>query len=222
VMEHLPHGAVPLLRRLRRGRSTPWYSPEFLRLARRRISCRPSRGGPFPSSYIGSLYGSARAGYYVFCMEWDNKLASAFGLEMAFPFLDRDLIQFMIGVPGEYHARLGVPKRLLREAMRGIVPAAILDRTWKADFTHLVNNGMDREFIDLLDCLESSGRAAELGYLNRSRLRETLVPLREQLLRPDCVATWQLSDVLALELWLQAFFSAPAPPGSAAKPAGVC
>ena len=153
-------------------------------------------------------------------MEWDNKLGNSYGLDMAFPFLDRDLIQFMMAIPGEVQADQGVPKALIRRAMRGVVPEPILGRKWKADYTHVVNEGMAGEYLELIDCLESSGRAIEWGYLEKSVLRETLSPLRERLQRTDCQAAWQLSDLLGLELWLQAFFDfgPPAPPSWARPP----
>ena len=206
LTEHLPGPLITLLRGLRRGRNAPWYSDAFLRRARHRFWSRPVTRTPFASAYAASLYESVRGGYYVFCMEWNNKLAAMQGVEMAYPFLDRDLIQFMMAIPGEVHARNGVPKAILRQAMRGIVPGSILDRKWKADFTHLVNAGMNREFLDLVRCLETGRRATELGYLKERVLKEELGSLRAGLQRSDCRANWKLADLLALELWLQAFF----------------
>ena len=83
--------------------------------------------------------------------------------------------------------------------------------SWKLVPT--VNRGMAAEYLELVDCLESSGRATEWGYLEKNVLRETLSPLRDRLQRTDCQATWQLSDLLGLELWLQAFFDATPPDG---------
>ena len=207
VRESLPDTLVQLLRRLRRGRDGPWYSETFRNRAHQRLRERLMTGSRFPTAYASSLYETARAEYHLFCMEWNNKVAAMHGLEIAFPFLDRELIQFMIAIPGEIHARGGVPKALLRQAMRGVVPAPILCRQWKADFAHLVNAGMDQEYPQLVECLQSGGRATALGYLRQTVLEEELAPLRAGLQRANCRAAWLLSDLLSLELWLQAFFS---------------
>jgi hypothetical protein len=65
--------------------------------------------------------------------EADEKLASGCAIESVTPFLDRDVIAFLMSIPGETQTRNGVPRALLRDAMRGIVPDAILRRRWCAD-----------------------------------------------------------------------------------------
>ena len=221
VMTFAPSTLVPMLRRLRRRKISPWYTTRFRRHSLQRLMGRPMRTTQFPSAYANSLYETANAGYYVFCMEWNNKLAAAYGLEMTFPFLDRDLIRFMLAIPGEVHAPEGVPKGLFRDAMREVVPAPILGRTWKADFTHLVNEGVDQEFAHVIDCLEEKALAVKMGYVHGARLREVLAPLRERLQRPDCVAAWHLTDLLGLELWLQTFFGNEQSGGSTSVKTGM-
>jgi asparagine synthase (glutamine-hydrolysing) len=139
-------------------------------------------------------------------MEWNNKVAAMHGLEMAFPFLDRDLISFLMAIPGEVSTHQGVPKALLREGMRGVVPKTILKRRWKADFTSLVNEGLDKAYPRLIQNLDR-GRSVELGYLKGEVLKAKLVSFRGQLKGPSSETAWALSDLLGLEIWLQTFFS---------------
>ena len=47
-------------------------------------------------------------------MESNDKAAAMYGMEMAFPFLDRDLLSFLMAIPGEMQTWNGVPKALLR------------------------------------------------------------------------------------------------------------
>ena len=206
VRYHIPERLVPLLRRLRCTKDGPWYSQAFRRRARKGHRRCPVTSNRFSTAYARSTYEGIRIGHYVFSMEWCNKVATMHGLEMAFPYLDRDLVQFMIGIPGEVHAHNGVPKALLREAMRGIVPELILRRKWKADFTHRVNEGVAYEYPKMVDCLESGRRATELGYLKRAGLKEKLASLRAGLKRPDAEAAWLLGDFVSLEMWLKRFF----------------
>ena len=76
-----------------------------------------------------SLYVEARSKYHVHCMEWNAKTAARFGLDAAIPFMDRDLVAFLMSVPGEIQNRDGVPRALLRAAMRGVLPEAVRQRT---------------------------------------------------------------------------------------------
>jgi asparagine synthetase B (glutamine-hydrolysing) len=60
----------------------------------------------------------------------DDQMLGAFGIEARAPFTDPDVVDFVLSLPPE--SRVG--KRLLKEAMRGLVPDAILDRTDKRGF----------------------------------------------------------------------------------------
>ena len=113
----------------------------------------------------------------------------------------------MMAIPGEMHAPGGIPKGLLRAAMRGIVPDPVLDRRWKADYTHVVNHEVNRNYAELIDYLESSGKAMDMGFLERSMLKKKLGSLKAGLQKSNCLAAWCLSDLVGLELWLETFHS---------------
>ncbi|MBI4588186.1 MAG: hypothetical protein HY725_05065 [Candidatus Rokubacteria bacterium] len=206
VKYSVPGPLVPFLRRLRPGPDRPWYAERLRRRAGGRRSKQTDVGMASATAHARSLYEQATSSYHVLCMEWDNKVAAMHGLDMAFPFLDRDLLVFLMEIPGEIQTWQGVPKAILREAMRGVLPEAIRERRWKADFTHRVNEGMARDFPRLVRCLESDGTAVKLGYLRKGALKSELERLRDRIRGPDSEISWSLSDLLALELWLQVFF----------------
>lgn len=211
IKYHVPDALVPLLRRLRSKtvRDTPdrpWYTEEFRDRIRQCASGQTLVRGPFATAHARSLYQEARSRHHVQCINWNNNVAAMHGIEIAFPFLDRDLISFLMGIPGEVQAWKGVPKAILREATRGVLPDAIVARTWKGDFTHVVNEAMSREYPRLVHCLEEGGMAIGLGYVKGEVMREELARLRDGIRGPDCGITWSLSDLLGLELWLQVFF----------------
>ncbi len=60
----------------------------------------------------------------------DDAMLGAFGLEARAPFTDPEIVEYGLGLPDE--ERIG--KRHLREAVRGIVPDAIIDRRDKVGF----------------------------------------------------------------------------------------
>lgn len=60
----------------------------------------------------------------------DEQMTAAFGLEAIAPFTDDRVVSFVLNLPPE----LRVGKKLLKQAMKGIVPDAILNRTDKRGF----------------------------------------------------------------------------------------
>ena len=202
---HVPDVLVPWWRRVRARRCSPWYSASFRSRVSRRASTGSARRLRFPSAHVQCLYEQARSGSHVQCMEWNNKIAATQGLEAAFPFLDRDLISFLMSIPGEMQTYNGVPKALLREAMQGVLPNAIIRRTWKADFTHLVNDGWAQDLPRLLHWLRPDAAAIKMGYLIGDVIRAELSRLQSRISDSNCRAAWHLSNILGLELWLRAF-----------------
>jgi asparagine synthase (glutamine-hydrolysing) len=207
MMEYLPSSLVRPLRWIRgavapRPRHVGWYSKEFRRL--------PVASMPLPhdtaSAHSWSLYVEVRSRYHVACMEWNDKIAAAAGVDMAFPFLDRDLLSFLIATPGEMQSPEGIPKALLREAGHRMVPEAVTGRRWKADFTTLVNQGMINDYRELVRMFQSDCMIVDRGYVSRVALEKELARAREALRGSSCEASWALRDLLGLELWLRQFF----------------
>lgn len=56
------------------------------------------------------------------CLRAEDRQTSAFGLENFLPFFDHRLVEFMFRIPGKFKIRDGVTKRLLRLAMKGVLP----------------------------------------------------------------------------------------------------
>ena len=211
VRHHVPRAALPLLKAVRRRlvppeHPRPWFTDTFLRRALRNANSPADFGGGFHSAHAKSLYLEARSKYHVHCMEWNNKCAALHGLETAFPFLDRDLIAFLMAVRGDVQNRDGVPRMLLREAMAGILPDAVRRRTWKADFSETINRGVGQDLDRVGTSLLHGSLAARMGYLDERRLAAALPRLAAEVQGPTCVAAWDVADLFALEVWLQVFF----------------
>ncbi|MBI4500158.1 MAG: hypothetical protein HY700_03255 [Gemmatimonadetes bacterium] len=209
---HVPDLFVPPLKWVRSRLARPvrarsWFSDRFLKQSLRFAHQPASFGRWFHSAQAQAIYLEARSKYHVHCMEWENKAAALFGQDAAFPFLDRDLISFLMAVPGDIQNRHGVPRAMLRAAMQHILPPSVAQRNWKADFTQLVNAGLERDYAHIAGTLTERSLAVGLGYLDRDRLRGELNEVMNQLRGPECVAGWELADLFALELWLQLFLS---------------
>ena len=206
MKHHIPNCVGQYLRNIRVARHRPWYSSSFLSRAHQQNSNGSTRHRSFGSAHIQNLYEEARSGYYVHSLEWNNKVAAREEMEVAYPFLDRDLIAFLMTIPGDLQTHQGIPKTILREAMHEVLPELIKRRTWKANFTHLVNEGIQKDLPRLLQYLELNPMAIKRGYLKENFVQTWFPRLQNQMCSSSCEAAWRFSDVLGLELWLRAFF----------------
>jgi asparagine synthase (glutamine-hydrolysing) len=208
---HLPEGALAAARRARRRRravfESPWYTARFRALLSERAS---HAGQPTPDGtrHAAAIYQQSRLGYHVQCMEWNARVGAMHGLEVAFPYLDCALIQFLMSIPGEIQSHDGVPRGLMRQAMRGTVPEAIIDRRSKGEFTQLTNQSIDDDFAAIAELLGPSAWAVRLGYIEGPVLWKLLPEWRAAIRRADdAVLTNRIVDLCGLELLLREFFS---------------
>ena len=211
-----PDALVSTLRSLRKRfrpatALRPWYTDAFRALAAvERVG--HDADPPAASAHARALYREARSPYHALCMEWNDKTAAMHGLEIAFPFLDRDLIAFLMAIPGEMQSWNGVHKGILREGLRGVLPERIGARVAKADFTRAVNDGLAMDYNPLVERLRVGGMVTSWGYVHAQGL-ERLLAGRREIRGSTCEPSWALGDLLALEVWLQTFFGRPESPG---------
>jgi asparagine synthase (glutamine-hydrolysing) len=125
---------------------------------------------PVASEREAHLQGLLQPGYQQ-TLEIADRAAAAFGLETRYPFFDRRLIEFCLGLPDEQKFAGGWPRLLLRRAMEGILPPEIQWRTTKAN---LSPNFYQR--FRAVDVARSAriDEAALSPYLRPDRLREML------------------------------------------------
>ena len=212
VVRHAPARVVSAARRRRGGSEAPWraswFTDRFRRLLRERAGHEPlprTTG----SWHARAMYRESRLPYHVQCMVWNTRLASAHDLDIAFPYLDSDLIQFLMSIPGEVQSYGGSPRGLMREAMRGVVPAAVAARRDKGEFTRLVNEGIWQEFDRIRALFDSRAMSVEFGYVDGAALRRHLDEWQPAIAAaPDASIANSLVDLCGLELFLRAFFGA--------------
>jgi asparagine synthase (glutamine-hydrolysing) len=97
-----------------------------------------------------------------------DRNAMAFSIESRVPFLTREMAEFCLSLPEEYlmdqHART---KSVFREAMRGIVPDAVLDRRDKIGF-----ETPEKDWLyALADWVEEFLGVADIPYLDMRAIR---------------------------------------------------
>ncbi|MGE0407118.1 MAG: asparagine synthetase B [Candidatus Korobacteraceae bacterium] len=207
----IPNAMVRLMRALLRcsGRldGPGWYSKHLRKLAyERRIAQRPT-ADRFPSKHIEKLHEYFTWTYVLNLFEDYNKLAASCGLEKAYPFMDRDIVEFVMAIPSEVVNLKGLYKGLFREAMRGILPEPIRLRFSKADLTAVNSGAAAAGFPRFREYFEGQTLSAvQFGYVNPARFADAFEEHRSQLNDQLIFPAWEMNSVVALELWLRTFF----------------
>ena len=108
-----------------------WLAPGFRSIAASRPD--PRRAGNWSSVASMSMDMVERSNLPML-LHWEDRNSMAFSIEARVPFVDRQVIEAAIASPAGAKLAQGVQKQLLRGAMRGLVPDAILDRKDKLGF----------------------------------------------------------------------------------------
>ncbi len=204
---------LPLLKRirrkfLRRELSKPYFSKAFQKKINQLAETPILLPKGFHSAQARSIYLEARSKYHVNCMEMNHKGAALHGIEATFPMLDRDLISFLMAIPGEFQAPQGHPRGLFKEAMRGILPDELQKRTWKADFSHFVHSALTQDYEKIIQTLKDDSQLVLHGWITPESLKNELKRTQSQLfLTDECLEAWNIADLVGLELWIQLFLS---------------
>jgi len=212
IKGHVPRRVRPLIAGIRAkmqkpSKDQPWFTDDFRRLAARSLARYYPAKGKFSTVHARSMYEDARAKYYVQAMELHNKAGAAAGMQMELPYLDRDLLSFLMRIPGEVLTPGGVHRGLLRHAMNGILPQEIRQRRSKANYTHLENETIELQYAEISSFFGDKNQIYERGYVDAAAFHRTLDALRMQTTElQGCQTAWSLGDLVAFEIWLQEFF----------------
>jgi asparagine synthase (glutamine-hydrolysing) len=95
-------------------------------------------------------------------LHWEDRDSMAHSVEARLPFLDYRVVELALGLPEEDKLAGGVTKRVLREAMRGVLPEAVRTRMDKIGFATAEEQWLRRERPDafraaLRDALDAAG-----------------------------------------------------------------
>ena len=128
-----------------------------------------------------------------------DRMAMATSLETRAPFLDVDVMELAFSMPGHLKIRHGSRKHVLKQAMRGVLPARILHRK-KEGFSIPLKNWLRRDLQPLMRDLLSPARMARRGLFEPAevtRLVEAHVAGREN-------HAHTLFPLMAFERWAEA------------------
>ena len=210
VAPSLPIGAAQLIQKVRGGsradyleRALPsWIRSDFARrhdLVQRERSSMPRRGRGWRREahfFLASPYLSR-------AFQCLSGFALDAGVELRSPLYDRRIVEFACGRPREERNEGRETKRLLRRAMRGLLPDDLLaPRPFRTGITTAYSDRRMREsYPRLMDPLLDSLRLAELGIVDRRALSEAW---KEFLRTGANDLKIPLFLTLSVELWLRA------------------
>jgi asparagine synthase (glutamine-hydrolysing) len=125
--------------------------------------------------------------------------SETFRWEYRYPFLDRDLLEFLFELPYEYLAEPGRRRFLMRASLRQIVPEEILERRRKAFLLSSPLRNVRELTTRLADIIDSSV-LVQSRYVDKCALRGAL----ERTVNGDDLRWWSyLLRFATLETWLQ-------------------
>jgi asparagine synthase (glutamine-hydrolysing) len=138
--------------------------------------------------------------YLVELLMKQDQMSMAASIESRVPFLDHKLVEFAALLPDRWKRSGWTTKRVLREAMKGLLPDSILNRPkmgFPVPFSHWMRTGWNQVARDVL----LDRRSRERGIIDP--------PAVEQLLRSHAAGSADDGDriwsLLNLELWHRTF-----------------
>lgn len=118
--------------------------------------------------------------------------------ERRYPYLDRDLLEFLYAVPREQIVRPGQRRSLMRRALVGIVPQEVLDRRRKAYVARGPALALSVEWSSLVQVIQEMV-ASSIGIVNAAAFRDSLQKARNG----EEIPILPLMRTLEIEFWLR-------------------
>ena len=127
-----------------------------------------------------------------------DRASMSVSLEARVPLLDHHLVEFAVSLPGSLKYREGKGKWILREAIKGLVPASVLEQP-KRGFAVPLNKWFNAELSHRLDTLLRPDRRV-YEYVDQASVARLVREHRSR--RRD--HSYYLWRILVLDLWLDA------------------
>ncbi len=163
-------------------------------------------GDPFRKSAakIGSVmelsYAQLTASNLQMLLHWEDRDSMAHSIESRVPFLDYRLVEFVLGLPEEFKISHGITKRVLRDAMRGVLPETIRNRMDKLGF-------VTPEEVWLKERSPDQFRKALKEAVDSSRgvLNEDANLLLEKMISGDAPFNFLIWRLISFGTWMRVF-----------------
>jgi asparagine synthase (glutamine-hydrolysing) len=135
-------------------------------------------------------------------LRWEDRNAMAFSIETRVPFLDHNLVEYVLALPSYTKVRRGITKWILRRAVIDLLPPEILDRTDKIGFASPEEIWMNDSKLKLIHDLLASPHPLIGQFVDLSKVNEVIADIGNL----DAKRCRLLFRVVGLNTWLEVFF----------------
>ncbi|MGH4033987.1 asparagine synthase-related protein [Actinomycetota bacterium Odt1-20B] len=177
-------------------RAPQWATPDAIDVAREALRHTAEHVQPFSRNRgqhqflvalrsTGSAYGQLA------------RIFASTGIHLRMPYLDDQVVETALSVRLHERATPWQYKPLLAEAMRGLVPPAVLNRSTKGEFSEDVRIGWRRALPLLIEIFGES-ELVKQGLVNSESLRRILLTPQ-----PDSTRDSEIEHLLGCETWFR-------------------
>lgn len=130
-------------------------------------------------------------------LQVEDRTSMAVSLESRVPMLDYRVAELAASIPSSLKVKMGEPKYILKQAVRGLVPGEIIDRKDKKGFPTPINYWFKSSLSPYLKNKLLDKRAIDRGVFNPETVRAMLASRDDN--------SWELWTLLNVELWFRTF-----------------
>jgi asparagine synthase (glutamine-hydrolysing) len=134
-------------------------------------------------------------------LHFEDRNSMAFSVEARVPFLDHRLVSWLVGLPAAYKLHRGITKLILRDAMSGVLPEEIRQRTDKMGFVTPQDEWLRIAWRSQIEQLLASESVAARPYWQAAALRLWY----SRYCRGDAGLTATVWRWISLESWIRRF-----------------
>ena len=145
LFTHIVKEKGPWRRAISEKAPPDWLARDVRAAVAPKPPCRPGMEGM--DEHLGGLVSP----YFTQALEMLGHAAADAGIELRFPLLDRELLQWCLAAPGGEKLGEGQTRYLLRRGMKGILPDIVRLRRDKYDFTGHLLRGMISSDSTMID-----------------------------------------------------------------------
>ncbi len=204
VAHRLPPWIVNPLRGHTATRGAPWVRAAFARSVGLRDRLVVPERPNLATIAQGQICHTLDGGVLTNAVDFTERFVSDYALEFRAPFLDSRVIEFALAIPEAERWGADHPKRVLRSAVRGLVPESVLGRLDKEGPGYIFAEELLSP--ETASCLRSPVIERE-GWVDGDRLRAMHTEMGA-MYRASASGwdthIWPLWRAVAVEIWLRA------------------
>lgn len=183
-------------------RHSLWIDPNFSAA----YKSRDRTGLSYDDKFAGALAGHTASYLHTHSLpallHHEDRSSMAFSVEARLPFLDSQLVDFLLSLPAERKLCQGQSKVILREALMDVLPSVVSQRTDKVGFATPQDRWLRETLRPELELLFRSSEFEQRGYWNSTQLRHAY----ESYCRGEIEIGASVWRWVCLELWHRRFF----------------